>query len=113
MRRRFRPSDPNTLRPRQGRLRQQSLKESENTMSKYRIEQSSDKQFYFNLIASNGEKILTSELYTTPASARDGIGAVRENAGIDARPPPPPWCGPNACSGHAWIFDSVTLNPKA
>ena len=42
-------------------------------------------QFMFNLKAANGEKILTSESYTTKASAEKGIASVRVNAVIDAR----------------------------
>ena len=39
----------------------------------------------FNLRASNGEVILTSETYVAKAAAKDGIAAVRVNAPIDAR----------------------------
>jgi hypothetical protein len=42
-------------------------------------------QFMFNLKAANGEKILTSENYTTKANAEKGIAAVKANAGIDTR----------------------------
>ena len=42
-------------------------------------------QYLFNLKAANGEKILTSESYTTKASAQKGIAAVRTNAPNDAR----------------------------
>jgi uncharacterized protein YegP (UPF0339 family) len=53
--------------------------------AKFRIARSSDDQFYFNLIAANNEKILTSERYTTRASALTGIASVQANASIDAR----------------------------
>lgn len=37
-------------------------------------------QFMFNLKASNGQVIATSEHYTTKAAAMDGIESVRKNA---------------------------------
>lgn len=45
----------------------------------------SGEQFLFNLKAGNGETILTSERYTTKASALSGIESVRSNSPIDAR----------------------------
>jgi uncharacterized protein YegP (UPF0339 family) len=45
----------------------------------------SAEQYLFNLLAGNHEKILTSERYTSRASAVGGISAVRANAPIDAR----------------------------
>ena len=39
----------------------------------------------FNLKASNGQIILTSELYNTEKAAENGIASVRKNAGSDAR----------------------------
>lgn len=38
--------------------------------------------FKFNLKASNGEIIATSEIYTTEAGCRNGIESVRKNAPI-------------------------------
>jgi len=54
-------------------------------MSKYQLKESTDHQFYFNLVGSNGEVLLTSERYTARASARNGVGAVRDNSTVDAR----------------------------
>ena len=34
----------------------------------------------FDLFAANGQSILTSEVYTTPAACRKGIESVRKNA---------------------------------
>jgi hypothetical protein len=39
----------------------------------------------FNLIAGNGQKILTSETYKQKASARNGIESVKKNAPVDSR----------------------------
>lgn len=38
-------------------------------------------QFRFNLVASNGEVIASSESYTSKSSALNGIDSVRRNAG--------------------------------
>lgn len=49
------------------------------------IRKSSNQQFYFNLRAANSQVILTSETYTTKASAQGGISAVQANAPLDSR----------------------------
>ncbi|MBK6795244.1 MAG: YegP family protein [Acidobacteria bacterium] len=41
--------------------------------------------FTFNLKASNGQVILTSEVYNDKRGASNGIASVKKNAGIDAR----------------------------
>lgn len=45
----------------------------------YELKRSGD-QYMFNLKAGNHEVILTSERYTTKASAQDGIASVRQNS---------------------------------
>ncbi|MCO7632883.1 YegP family protein [Pseudomonas guariconensis] len=50
----------------------------------YELKRSGD-QYMFNLKAGNNEIILTSERYTTKASAQDGIASVRQNSSSDAR----------------------------
>lgn len=52
--------------------------------SRYVLVASGD-QYLFNLKAGNNEKVLTSERYTTRASALNGIAAVRANAAHDER----------------------------
>ena len=42
-------------------------------------------KFRFNLKASNGQIILTSESYDSRKGAENGIASVRKNAGNDAR----------------------------
>lgn len=51
--------------------------------SYYEILKAKDEQFYFVLKAGNGEVILTSELYTTKASAKNGIESVQINSKDD------------------------------
>ncbi|MGE8361822.1 YegP family protein [Pseudomonas sp.] len=47
--------------------------------SKFHLKKAKDGQFHFNLIAGNGEIILTSELYKAKDSALNGIESVRKN----------------------------------
>lgn len=53
--------------------------------AKYVLTNSKDGQVMFNLKAPNGQVILTSERYTTRASALKGIESVRKNAPLDER----------------------------
>jgi len=52
---------------------------------KYILSKATNGQFYFNLHAANGEKILTSEHYTTKTAALNGIESVKVNSPIDSR----------------------------
>lgn len=47
---------------------------------KFQLKKSSNGQFHFNLLASNGQAILASEQYQAHASALNGIDSVRKNA---------------------------------
>ena len=47
---------------------------------KFEIYIGGDGQFYFRLIASNGEKILRSEGYTSKSGCENGINSVKSNA---------------------------------
>jgi len=46
----------------------------------FELKKASNGQFHFNLKASNGEIILTSEMYEAKASAESGIASVRTNS---------------------------------
>ena len=50
---------------------------------KFELKQAKNGQFMFNLKASNGQVILTSELYKQKSSAENGIESVRKNANRD------------------------------
>jgi uncharacterized protein YegP (UPF0339 family) len=52
---------------------------------KFEITKSTDDKFLFNLKASNGEIILTSQGYGAKTSAQLGIDSVRANALLDER----------------------------
>lgn len=52
---------------------------------KFEIKKAGDGQFYFNLKASNGKVILTSERYTEKSKAKKGIESVRKNSANAAR----------------------------
>ena len=48
--------------------------------AKFVVKKGSTGKFRFNLVASNGEVIATSEAYSSKASAMKGIESVRKNA---------------------------------
>jgi len=50
---------------------------------KFVIEKAKDGQFYFNLKASNGQVILTSEMYKAKSGAQNGIASIQKNAADD------------------------------
>jgi uncharacterized protein YegP (UPF0339 family) len=50
----------------------------------YQLKKSGD-QFMFNLKATNGQVILTSERYKSKQAAQDGIESVRKNSADDKR----------------------------
>ena len=52
--------------------------------NKYLIQKSSNGQFYFVLIAKNGEVILTSEMYITKQNCLNGIESVKIHSPYDA-----------------------------
>jgi uncharacterized protein YegP (UPF0339 family) len=54
-------------------------------MGKYHVSKSSNGQYYWNLRAANGERILQSELYTTKGAAIGGIASCKQNAGDEGR----------------------------
>ncbi len=52
---------------------------------KFELKKSKNDKFFFNLLASNGQIILTSEMYESKASAQNGIASVQKNATVAAR----------------------------
>ena len=52
---------------------------------KFELNSSSNGKFFFNLKASNGQIILSSEMYESKAAAENGIESVKKNAADDAR----------------------------
>jgi hypothetical protein len=55
------------------------------TTSRFEVFKTTDEQYAFNLIAANGEVVLTSERYTSRSAAENGVAAVRDNAPIEQR----------------------------
>jgi uncharacterized protein YegP (UPF0339 family) len=47
---------------------------------KFVVKKGDSGKFHFNLVASNGQVIATSERYETKTSALNGIESVRKNA---------------------------------
>lgn len=54
-------------------------------MSKFTIFKGINGNYYFNLKASNGEKVLSSEGYLNKISCQNGIASVKENSKYDSR----------------------------
>jgi hypothetical protein len=54
-------------------------------MSRFEIKKDKSEQFRFNLKASNGQVILSSEAYTTMPSCENGIASVRTNSQDDSK----------------------------
>lgn len=54
-------------------------------MGKFVISKNRNGGYWFNLLADNGEKILTSELYSSRGSCDTGMESVRQNAPNDQR----------------------------
>ena len=54
-------------------------------MGKFVLKTGSNSQYYFNLKADNGQKILASEGYTSKAACENGIESVKKNATEDSR----------------------------
>ena len=52
---------------------------------KFEIKRAKDNEFYFNLLAPNGEIILTSEMYRSKTGAKNGVAAVQANAADPSR----------------------------
>jgi uncharacterized protein len=50
---------------------------------KFEIKKASNGEFFFNLLAGNGQIVLSSEMYKAKASAQNGIESVRKNC-VDA-----------------------------
>ncbi len=50
----------------------------------FELKKSKNGKFHFNLLAANGQVILTSEMYEAKASAVNGIESVKKNGGADA-----------------------------
>ena len=52
---------------------------------KFELKKSKNDKFFFNLLAGNGQIILSSEMYETKASALNGIESVKKNAALAER----------------------------
>ena len=52
---------------------------------KFELKKSKNDKYFFNLLAGNGQIIMSSEMYESKASAQNGIASVRKNAPDDTR----------------------------
>ncbi len=52
---------------------------------KFALKKAKNGQFYFSLLATNGQIILASEMYKDKRAALGGIESVQKNSGIEER----------------------------
>ncbi|CAG0976786.1 hypothetical protein MTYP_01533 [Methylophilaceae bacterium] len=52
--------------------------------AKFELKTAKNGDFHFNLLATNGQVILQSEMYKAKASAINGIESIKKNAGNEA-----------------------------
>ncbi len=52
---------------------------------KFELKVARNGKYHFNLLAGNGQIILTSEMYESKSAAVNGIASVAKNAGDDGR----------------------------
>ncbi len=52
---------------------------------KFEIKKATNGKFHFNLLAGNGQIVLSSQMYETKAAAENGIESVRINSADDSR----------------------------
>ena len=50
----------------------------------YELKKAKNGEFYFNLLAGNGQGILKSEMYKSRSAAENGIASVQKNCGDDS-----------------------------
>ena len=53
--------------------------------AQFELKKAKNGKHYFTLLATNGEVILTSQMYASRAGARKGIASVQANAGSEER----------------------------
>lgn len=51
----------------------------------YELKLAKNGEFFFNLVAGNGQNILKSEMYKSRGAAENGIASVQKNCGDDDR----------------------------
>jgi uncharacterized protein YegP (UPF0339 family) len=49
---------------------------------KFQIKNSTNGEYYFRIVASNGETLAHSETYTAKASAKNAVESIKGSAGI-------------------------------
>ncbi|MDH6313693.1 uncharacterized protein YegP (UPF0339 family) [Parabacteroides sp. PFB2-10] len=58
----------------------ESVRKNSQIDTRYEIKTSKDNRSYFNLKASNGQVVGTSEMYNSEAAMKNGIESVKKNA---------------------------------
>ena len=58
----------------------ESVKKNSSDDSKFKLKETSNSKWHFNLVAGNGQVIGTSQLYESENGAKKGIESVKNNA---------------------------------
>lgn len=58
----------------------ESVKKNSADSAKFELQQAKNGKFYFNLKATNGQVIGTSQMYASQDTAKNGIASVQRNA---------------------------------
>ena len=58
----------------------ESVKKNASDDSKFKLKETSNSKWHFNLVAGNGQVIGTSQLYESENGAKKGIESVKNNA---------------------------------
>lgn len=58
----------------------ESVKKNAQDDSKFKLKETSNNKWHFNLVAGNGQIIGTSQLYESENGAKNGIESVKKNA---------------------------------
>lgn len=51
----------------------------------YELKKAKNGEFFFNLLAANGQGILKSEMYSSKSAALNGIASIQANCGEDSQ----------------------------
>jgi uncharacterized protein YegP (UPF0339 family) len=51
---------------------------------KFELKLAKNGDYYFNLLAGNGQIIISSEMYKSKASAENGIASIKKNGGTES-----------------------------
>ncbi|MBR5191918.1 MAG: DUF1508 domain-containing protein [Clostridia bacterium] len=72
-------AEPKEEEPKEEPKKEAKKKEPKQLLGKWVVEEKTTEEYIFKLLASNGEVMLTSEIYSTEEGARNGIATIIKN----------------------------------